>query len=203
MASAPLDTRRQILCAALKRFAEQGYAGTSVQEIVDAARVTKPALYYHFKNKAGLYGALIGWAFEERYRLMQEAVARGGTLAEQLVRICAVSFEFLANNRGLMRLAFATAFAGRGEVPAEAQCLKRGKRSFEFVHALMKQAVARGDLSRSFDPEELAMGFVGIMNFHVMAFLIGAEITLNRRTAERLVELFLTGARPAGTIGPV
>lgn len=197
MASTVPDTRQQILSAALKHFAEQGYAGTSVQEIVDTARVTKPTLYYHFKNKAGLYGALIGWAFEERYRLMQEAVARGGTLAEQLVRICAVSFEFLVKNRELMRLAFATAFAGRGEVPAEAQCFKRGKHSFDFVHDLMKQAVARGDLRSDFDPTELAMGFVGIMNFHVMVFLIGAEITLNRRTAQRLVELFLRGAKPS------
>jgi AcrR family transcriptional regulator len=197
MAAAAPDTRQQILSAALKRFADQGYAGTSVQEIVDAAHVTKPTLYYHFKSKAGLYGALIGWAFEERYRLMQEAVARGGTLAEQLVRICAVSFEFLIKNRELMRLAFATAFAGRGEVPSEAQCFKRGKRSYDFIHDLMKRAVARGDLNRDFDPEEMAMGFVGIMNFHVMVFLIGAEITLNRRTAERLVELFLTGAKPS------
>jgi hypothetical protein len=61
----------------------------------------------------------------------------------------------------------------------------------------MKRAAARGDLNREFDPEEMAMGFVGIMNFHVMVFLIGAEITLNRRTAERLVELFLTGAKPS------
>ena len=40
-------TRRQVLQAALKRFAECGYEGTSVQEIVEAANVTKPTLYYY------------------------------------------------------------------------------------------------------------------------------------------------------------
>ena len=39
-------TRRQVLQAALKRLAECGYEGTSVQEIVEAANVTKPTLYY-------------------------------------------------------------------------------------------------------------------------------------------------------------
>jgi AcrR family transcriptional regulator len=192
--SAP-DTRQQILSAALKRFAEQGYAGTSVQEIVDAARVTKPTLYYHFRNKAGLYHALVDWAFEERYRLMHEAVGRGGGLARQLTEICAASFEFIRKNRELMRLAFATAFAARGEVPAEAQCFQKGKRNYEFIHDLMRKAVARKEMSRQFDPEELAMSFVGVMNFHVMVFLIGAQNSLNRRTAERIVELFLAGAQ--------
>ena len=37
-------TRQQILQAALRRFAHSGYAGASVQQIVDAAQVTKPVL---------------------------------------------------------------------------------------------------------------------------------------------------------------
>jgi AcrR family transcriptional regulator len=114
------DTRQEILNAALRRFAEKGYAGTSVQEIVDAARVAKPALYYYYRNKADLYRALVEWAHEERYRLMQEATARGGSFAKQLTEICAVSFEFIRDHRDLTRMAFATAFAAPGEVPAEA-----------------------------------------------------------------------------------
>ena len=192
-----MDTRDLILQAALQRFAEKGYAGTSVQEIVDAARVTKPALYYHFRNKADLYRALVDWAFEERYRLMQEAALPDGGLARQLTRICATAFEFIGKHRALMRLAVATAFAARGEVPDEAQCYKKGKRNFEFIHELVKSAVARGELSRAFNAEELALGFVGMMNFYVMAFLVGAKPNLTARMARRIVELFLAGAKPS------
>jgi TetR/AcrR family transcriptional regulator len=202
MANATPDTRQQILKAALKRFAAQGYAGTSVQEIVDAARVTKPTLYYHFRNKAGLYRALMDWAFEERYRLLQEAVARGGSLAQQLTEICAASFKFIQKNRELMRLAFAATFAAQGEVPSEAQCCKRGLRNFEFIHGLIKQAVARGELTRQFDPEELALGFSGSVNFYVMAYLVGARASLSARNAERIVELFLAGAKPFNSTRP-
>ena len=52
-------TRQHLLQAALKSFADRGYAATSVQHIVDAARVSKPALYYYFKDKAGLFDALV------------------------------------------------------------------------------------------------------------------------------------------------
>jgi AcrR family transcriptional regulator len=191
------DTRRHILRAALKRFAEQGYAGTSVQEIVDAARVTKPSLYYHFRNKADLYRALVEWACEERYRLMQEAAARGKGVAAQLTEICAVSFEFIRANRDLTRLAFATTFAARGEVPAEAKCYQKGVRNYEFVHALVEKAAAQGELNAAFTSEDLAMGFLGIMHLHIMAYLMKLRGAPDRRTAERLVALFLAGARRA------
>ena len=145
MAKHELDRRQQILNAALKRFAEKGYAGTSVQEIVDAARVTKPTLYYYFRNKADLYRALVEWAYDRRYRLMQEAAARGRGLAAQLTEVCAVLFEFIRDHRELMRLAFATAFAAAGEVPAEAGCSQKGLRSFEFLRDLIRTAAARAN----------------------------------------------------------
>ncbi len=190
------DTRHQIMNAALRRFAEQGYAGTSVQEIVDDACVTKPSLYYHFRNKADLYRALVQWAFEERYRLMEEAVAKGGSMADQLTEICAVLFKFIGRHRDLMRMAFATSFAARGEVPDEAGCSQKGVRSFELLHELFKKAVAERELNPEFDAEELTMGFVGLMHLYIMAYLIRLRGLPNRRTAERIVKLFLAGARP-------
>ena len=112
-------TRQHILQAALKSFADCGYAATSVQEIVDAAQVSKPALYYYFKDKADLFQALVDRAHDERYELMQDAAARGRTVAEKLEEMVAAVFEFSLRNRELMRLAFATAFAATREAPGQ------------------------------------------------------------------------------------
>src|ERR1700741_1558819 len=81
------ETRDEILQAALKRFAHSGYAAASVQQIVDDAKVSKPALYYHFRDKAGLFQALVDEAHDERYRLIQTAIARTGDLKNQLVEV--------------------------------------------------------------------------------------------------------------------
>jgi TetR/AcrR family transcriptional regulator len=51
--------RQQILDAALGLFAQKGYAATTVREILFAAGVTAPSLYYHFGNKEGLYMELM------------------------------------------------------------------------------------------------------------------------------------------------
>lgn len=180
--------------AALKEFADCGYQGASVQAIVDAAKVTKPTLYYYFSNKAALYQALVDSAHEERYRLMQEAVAKADSLRGKLVEILAALFGFLQGHRELMRLAFATAFASPGELPPKMNYLDKPRRNFEFVHSLIKKELAAGRLDRRFDSEELAYGIYGIMNIYVMSHLILDDYRLNRKTAERIVELFLAGA---------
>jgi TetR/AcrR family transcriptional regulator len=187
-------TRQHLLHAALKSFADRGYAATSVQEIVDAARVSKPVLYYYFKDKAELFDALVDQAHDERYRLMQEAAERGRTMAEKLEEIAAAIFKFSVQNRELMRLAFATAFAAAGEAPGQMRCREKGKRSFEFIRSLIEAGQASGELDRRFTVDELAMGIYGQFNSHIMVRLLLPDCSLNRRTAQQIVRLFLEGA---------
>ena len=67
------DPRQRLLDAGLKQFANRGYAGASVLDIVQDAKVTKPTLYYYFESKEGLFQALVDQAMDERLRLMREA----------------------------------------------------------------------------------------------------------------------------------
>lgn len=53
------DAKERILQAAIQLFVSKGYAATSVSEIVQAAGVTKPMLYYYYKNKEGLFMELV------------------------------------------------------------------------------------------------------------------------------------------------
>ena len=195
-------TRRQLLHAALKQFAERGYTATSVREIVDAARVSKPALYYYFKDKAGLFQALVDHAHDERYHLMQQAATKGKTAAEKLEEIVAAIFEFSLRNRELMRLAFATAFAAAGESPGQMKCREKGRRNFEFLRQLVESGQRAGELTRKFTPDELTMGIYGQLNSYVMIRLLVPDCPLNRQTAKQVVRLFLNGAGN-GKIGAV
>jgi AcrR family transcriptional regulator len=187
-------TRQEILQAALKCFAHSGYAAASVQQIVDDARVSKPSLYYYFRDKAGLFQALVDEAHDERYRLMQAAAAGFPDLKSQLVELLTALFNYLQKNRELMRIAFATAFAAPGEMPKGLRYSEKCERNFEFVHSLMKKALAAGILDKRFDSRELAFGFYGQMNAYLVSQLLMPDCHLNRQTAGRIVELFLAGA---------
>ena len=186
-------TRQRILKAALRRFAYCGYAGSSVQDIVDEAKVTKPTLYYYFDSKAGLYQALVDWAHDERFRLMQEAAERTGTLSSQLTEILTALFEFLNGHRELMRIAFATAFAAPGEIPPEINYLQKSGRNFEFIHALIKKGLTAGVLDSTLASHDLALAIYGLMNIYVMHSLVRTGTKLNRQTAETIMRVYLHG----------
>jgi len=190
------DTRQLILRAALKRFADAGYAATSVQDIVGDAKVSKPALYYHFADKAGLFQALVHEAHDERYRMLCEAAKKNSGIHGQLEAMLTALFAYFRENRELMRISFATMFAAPGEVPEDLACDEKCERNFEFVHSLIKRAQKNGELDRHFDSQELAFGFYGLANFYLVGHLVCPDCQPDKLTAKRIVQLFLAGAGP-------
>ncbi|HEY5345917.1 MAG TPA: TetR/AcrR family transcriptional regulator [Verrucomicrobiae bacterium] len=196
MAKDVSDTRQLILRAALKRFADGGYAATSVQHIVDDAKVSKPALYYHFKDKAGLFQALVHEAHDERYRVLSEAAKPDDQLPVQLEKILVALFNFFRENRELMRIAFATMFAAPGEIPENLDYTDKCERNFEFIHSLFKRAQKNGEISRQFDCQDMAFGFYGMANFYLVGHLVCPDCNPDKAVAKKIVQLFLTGAGP-------
>ena len=193
------ETRRQILAAALRRFAEAGYAATSVQQIVGDAKVSKPALYYYFQDKADLFRALVHEAHDERYRILCEAAARHAGIRAQLEAVLETLFDYCCRNRDLMRLSFGTMFTSPGERPEDLECAEKCERNFEFVHALIRAAQQRGELSRNFDSQELAFGFSGMANFYLVSHLVGREYAPDKKAAKQIVDLYFSGASPKKT----
>jgi AcrR family transcriptional regulator len=194
MAKPAPETRRQILKAALKHFANAGYAATSVQQIVGDAKVSKPALYYYFQDKAALFEALVREALDERLRLMQEAAARGQTFREQAREILAALFEYFQKNRELTRIAFSTAFAAPGEVAAGLDYLNLCRRNMDFIHALIQRAQKAGELDPRYDSHDLAYSFFGHTNFYIKAHVLLPGFRADRTAPERILDLFFMGA---------
>jgi AcrR family transcriptional regulator len=52
-------TREGIVSAALRLFAERGFASTSIADIAEAASITKGAIYWHFESKDALFRAIL------------------------------------------------------------------------------------------------------------------------------------------------
>jgi AcrR family transcriptional regulator len=90
--------KQQLLDAAARLFAEQGYAATRVVDIVDAAGVAKGLFYWYFDNKEALFREL---ASEIRRRLRRQQAAAIDDAAPALVRILqgtVASVVFMAEN---------------------------------------------------------------------------------------------------------
>jgi AcrR family transcriptional regulator len=193
----PRDARTVVMESAIQEFARKGFSGTSVQDILRATGLSKPTLYYYFENKAGLFRAILDSAFDECLSRMQANVAGAGAkgFEAKLVAVSRAMFEFSEEHPQLLRLVFSTAFAAPEEIPADCLGMEKRIRNFEFAKKIFEEALDQGELLSKFSAAELAHGLFGAISHQCRMHLLRMEGKLTPRTAARLVELFLNGAR--------
>ncbi|WP_038343891.1 TetR/AcrR family transcriptional regulator [Acinetobacter sp. A47] len=90
-------TAAKIQKYALERFAKQGFAATSLNEIATDVGIKKPSIYAHFKNKDELYLSLIPIMIDEELGYAKTVLQGGQQLRQQLSDYL-VSIEQRFNN---------------------------------------------------------------------------------------------------------
>ncbi|KAA0214890.1 TetR/AcrR family transcriptional regulator [bacterium] len=90
-------TRTLLLDAALELALENGLAATSIDEILEKAKLTKGTFFYHFKSKDELAVELVRRFVEHDHALFKEAVARVESLSrdplQQVLLLCGLAAE--------------------------------------------------------------------------------------------------------------
>jgi AcrR family transcriptional regulator len=108
---AGVSTRERILEVALDLFTDQGFDGTSMREIAERLRITKPSIYYHFASKEEILLAL----HMRQHEFAKAALARltdqtitleiwGSALSELLDQMAAQRKLFLMHERNRQAL---------------------------------------------------------------------------------------------------
>ena len=103
------EVARHVARTAARLFSSQGYDATSVREIVEAAGVTKPTLYYHFGSKEGLAQALLK-PLSILGETLQEIARDEGEPIATLIRLFESHFAFCREEPDRARFYFAIAF---------------------------------------------------------------------------------------------
>ncbi|HET9052263.1 MAG TPA: helix-turn-helix domain-containing protein, partial [Candidatus Dormibacteraeota bacterium] len=77
-------TRSRLLRLAGDLFARRGYAGVSMRDVAVAAGVTKPALYYHFRDKDALFTECLLTQQGALGRLVDAAIASPAAIEDRV-----------------------------------------------------------------------------------------------------------------------
>ena len=86
-------TRDRLVEAGRDAFGERGYDATSIAEILDAAGVTKGALYHHFDTKAALFDAVLDRVVQEIAEAAADRARRAADPAASLKAGCGAWLE--------------------------------------------------------------------------------------------------------------
>ena len=119
--------RRKILEAALDAFSRKGYEAVGVQELVEAAGVSKPTLYYYFSSKLGLLEMLLEEGGAELEANFEEHCRYDHDLTGNLMALAGAFFSSSRDNAAFTRLVLALSW-----LPLESE-------TFEVVRAFQKR----------------------------------------------------------------
>jgi AcrR family transcriptional regulator len=188
-----LDRRSQILAAALKVFAEQGFHGTPTRELAHRAGVSEALVFQHFPTKEDLIRAILDHVgFEDRIQHMESHLVQ--MPPREALRSIA---EYLLTNLRDRPDLFRVVFFGILETPhiATEFYKKFLSRLLALETRLFKRAFAeRGALRAKTDPAIVARSFHGSLLFYNLA---GAVVRVEplpsdpRALAEAIVNIYL------------
>jgi AcrR family transcriptional regulator len=181
--------RRQLLDVALRLFAERGFHGASMDDLAEAAGVTKPVLYQHFGSKRDLYLEVLDDVGDRLLTEIGKAAAAAGGPRQQVENGFSAYFRFVADNES----AFRVLFVGSG----------RGSDDSGFIDAVRRVEDAIADaiavlIEADIDDEHrrlLAHGIVGLAESTSRHWLRHGRREDPEVLARRLADLAWAGLR--------
>lgn len=186
----PNAIAQQILEVAIHLFAQKGFEATSTREIVEAAGVTKPMLYYYYQSKEGLCRAAVQYFFDLFICRLNEVVATPRYPKDVLVELAWTYFELCQKHRDISRFFMSLYFGPlRDRLAIDYRAFSQ--RENEVLGAAVEKADQDG-LLRAGCREEFMLAFdsmVSMLNMRALEEGIG----LTHDHAERIVDNLLNG----------
>jgi TetR/AcrR family transcriptional regulator len=156
------DAPTRLIRAALEEFAAHGAAGARTERIARRAGVNKQLIHYYFRNKQGLYAAVVAHAATEVATALAALPLVGLTAVERLRRLVRGQFDFLLEHPAHTALLLAAGDGADGTVRWADTATKP-------LADLLRDGQATGFFRDDIDPEAqarlallLALGYFAI-----------------------------------------
>jgi len=186
-------TRAAILDAAEAAFRVDGYRGTRMEDVAEAADVSVGSIYNHFGDKDGLYHALAERSAELFARYMAAAYAAGETPLEQVMACGDGYLRFHLEHPGAFRfLAFDGVEAGPviADDDVATSITGRLEEVLDSFRATIQAAMDAGEVRTTLDAHQLSRFLWGAWNGVVALGLRNDRLAL---TEDEIEAIILTG----------
>jgi AcrR family transcriptional regulator len=186
--------RERLLFSAINIFTQRGYAAATVREIVEAAGVTKPVLYYYFGNKEGIYLEIMKEALAQFTALLKESEKWAGSAGDRIRRLCAVCYHLAHENLKVVRLIHSIFYGPpQGAPPCMAPEALRDL-FHEAILGLIRKGVRSGEFSRH---NEAAMAYAvgGAFGIAIELEMAAPERAIGGTGLQKVLDVIFEGIR--------
>ncbi|WKX69846.1 TetR/AcrR family transcriptional regulator [Streptomyces sp. XD-27] len=158
-------TRRKLFEAAVTLIAEKGFSATTVDEIADRAGVAKGTVYYNFASKTVLFEELLRHGIELLTDSLQhaadETAERGGSHVDALDAMIRAGLDFISRYPSLTQLYVAELWRTNRAWQSTLMIVRQ--RAIAVIEAVLREAVAAGELSEEIDIPLTASALFGMV----------------------------------------
>ena len=150
------NTRGRIISAAWKLFYEQGYDGTTVEDIVFESGTSKGSFYHYFDGKDALMGTL-AYVFDEKYEELNQTLDPDQNAVDKLIYINHELFAMIEASVSidLLTRLLSTQLLARGEK----HLLDRSRFYFRLLRQIVRQGTQRGEFREGLTQDEIVRAF--------------------------------------------
>jgi len=193
----PVDKRRQILDAAVRVFARQGFHNCRVSDIADEANVAYGLVYHYFDSKDQMLNEL----FSERWSLLLEATREldreGDSPRDKLAGVASFIIDSYRHDPDLMKVIIV-------EVTRAANSfgrthLREIREAYDLITKIVADAQREGQFRTDVDPAFASMLFYGAIEQLLSGWIFdiqpGAEEDFDR-AKDMVVETICAGLEP-------
>lgn len=140
-----VDNRQeQLIGIACRLFALRGYAGTSLRDIAEEAKITKAALYYHFPNKEALYHRIVLDSLRSLIDRVRAAVDAAPTPLEKVRQHLLMSVQVMESDRDSWNAGSSAFWMGTESEPRSLALALRNEYE-QLLRSCIAQAIEAGE----------------------------------------------------------
>jgi len=192
------SVREKLLASAIALFTTKGYAATTVREIVESAGVTKPVLYYYFRNKEGLFLELMRDGMLRFDAIVERAQQASGPARGRIEGLCLDAFHLFKQNIPVVRVLNSIYYGP----PQGAPPIDIDQMHHRFQQQL-KRLLVEGRKAGEFrfpKVEDAMWAVIGVLNIATEVELCHPEMALSPRDLRRVLGIVFAGidAQPHG-----
>ncbi|MGH7424684.1 MAG: TetR/AcrR family transcriptional regulator [Candidatus Methylomirabilales bacterium] len=180
-----MTTKARIAQVARREFARRGFDATSIRQIVAEARVTKPVLYYYFKNKRDLFLSLLEEAVAPLCDEVERIASGDGTPRDRMVEIIAAVLRFVEKRPDEFRLLHRAVERREREVQVLAQ--KYFRRNFQAISGVLQEGVDQG-VFRTLNVPQATFSVIAILIYFLTREHVIDEVLGERGAWKALME---------------
>ena len=185
------NTKEKILESAKKLFSDYGYSAVSMSEIAKEVKITKAALYYHFKNKKEIYLEVIQNSFEALLKKLKEPIGLKTTFEKKFHQTLMAYLEFSLDEKNpiqetIQKISRLDKTTIKFTQKLQWQIIKK----FE---DLIKEGQKKKKLLSNLSSKVIAHFIIGLMDTTIIqkSFIKNKRLTLKKSVDEIMKLLFL------------